>query len=201
MPRRLLLIAAALFVIALAAWGVVASMADPDTNAQGPGPSATPAPGASSSPAPTRAATTTENTEGLEEDFGDEVVGIATGSTSAAFDDGLEVTLVSVTGTETTGSGVGAVNGPAFVVTIELVNTSDSKADLSAFVINAYTGKDNAPATLAGDDPASKPFGASLKAGGTTRGSYVFGVADTGDSLTVTVSTSVDSGLVVLQYR
>lgn len=198
MSRRVIVavIAGIVFVGVL----VVAVLANTISTTTAPGAtvsSAPPTAAATSTPEPS--ATASEPEEGFDEGFGDTVVDVGDDG-EAEFETGLEARFVTVKETEVSGSGIGAANGPAYDVVIELENGSSKAIDLSSVVVNAYTGSERTPATPAETDD-TKPFSGRLGAGKTVRGHYVFGVAATGDVLRVTLSTSVDSGLVVLEYR
>lgn len=195
--RRVILIAAGAVLAALIV--VLVLVNRPSDPVAEPAPTGTSAPTAVATPTPEPSETSPEDDEGFDEDFGDTVVDVGDDG-EAEFDSGLEAELVSVKKTEVSGSGVGAANGPAYDVVIELTNDSSSKIDLSAVVVNAYSGDDRTPATPAEAD-GSKPFTGSLAAGKSVRGHYFFGVAATEGVLRVTLSTSADSGLVVLEYR
>ena len=148
---------------------------------------------------PTQTPSPDDDDDEFDEDFGDTVVDVGDDG-EAEFDSGLEVKLVTVKRTEVTGTGIGAANGPAYDIVIELDNDSDKKVDLSAVVVNVYTGKERTPATPA-DAKGAAPLSGSLAAGATVRGRYFFGVTAYGDVVRVTLSTSADSGLVVLEHR
>jgi len=199
MNRRIVIALAAVVVIIVAA-AVIFSLTSREAPLAGPStPSggATPVPPATSTPDPS--STPAESEEGFDEDFGDTVVDVGDDG-EAEFENGLEASLVSVKETEVSGSGVGAANGDGYDIVIELENDSSKTIDLSAAVVNAYTGEERTPATPA-EGKGAKPFSAKLAPGATVRGHYFFGVAATGVVLRVTLSTSAESGLVVLERR
>ena len=188
---------AVVLVTILIVVAVLNSRADAPT---GPGPIAqTDPPVASAPPSPTGTPDDDDNDDEFDEDFGDTVVDVGDDG-EAEFDSGLEVKLVTVKKTEVTGTGIGAANGPAYDIVIEVDNDSGKKIDLSAVVVNVYTGKDRTPATPA-DAKGAKPLAGSVAAGATVRGRYFFGVTAYDGVVRVTLSTSADSGLVVLENR
>ena len=190
---------AVVLVTILIVVAVLNSRADAPT---GPGPIAqTDPPVASAPPSPTGTPDDddNDNDDEFDEDFGDTVVDVGDDG-EAEFDSGLEVKLVTVKKTEVTGTGIGAANGPAYDIVIEVDNDSGKKIDLSAVVVNVYTGKDRTPATPA-DAKGAKPLAGSVAAGATVRGRYFFGVTAYDGVVRVTLSTSADSGLVVLENR
>ena len=188
---------AVVLVTILIVVAVLNSRADAPT---GPAPIAqTDPPVVSPTPSQTPTQTPSPDDDEFDEDFGDTVVDVGDDG-EAEFDSGLEVKLVTVKRTEVTGTGIGAANGPAYDIVIELDNDSDKKIDLSAVVVNVYTGKERTPATPA-DAKGAAPLSGSVTAGATVRGRYFFGVTAYGDVVRVTLSTSADSGLVVLEHR
>jgi hypothetical protein len=197
--RLIVVIIAGVVLVVVVVVGALALMGR-TTTAAGPGlPGGTSTPTSVATSTPEPSATSDETDEGFDDDFGDTVVDVGDDG-EAEFESGLEAELVTVKKTEVSGSGVGAANGPAYDIVIELTNDSSKKIDLSAVVVNAYTGDDRTPGTPAEAD-GSKPFAGSLAAGKSVRGHYFFGVAATEGVLRVTLSTSADSGLVVLEYR
>jgi len=172
-----------------------APIAQTDPPVVSPTPSQTP----TQTPSPDDDDDDDDDDDEFDEDFGDTVVDVGDDG-EAEFDSGLEVKLVTVKRTEVTGTGIGAANGPAYDIVIELDNDSDKKIDLSAVVVNVYTGKEPTPATPA-DAKGAAPLSGSVAAGATVRGRYFFGVTAYGDVVRVTLSTSADSGLVVLEHR
>ena len=188
---------AVVLVTILIVVAVLNSRADAPT---GPAPIAqTDPPVVSPTPSQTPTQTPSPDDDEFDEDFGDTVVDVGDDG-EAEFDSGLEVKLVTVKRTEVTGTGIGAANGPAYDIVIELDNDSDKKIDLSAVVVNVYTGKEPTPATPA-DAKGAAPLSGSVAAGATVRGRYFFGVTAYGGVVRVALSTSADSGLVVLEHR
>lgn len=198
MNRKALIAIIAVLVIAAAI--VIALVLNRQTPVAGPGlPPSTPGPTSVATSTPQPSETPVETQEGFDEGFGDTVVDVGDDG-EAEFENGLEARFISVKETEVSGSGIGAANGPAYDVVIELENDSSKAIDLGSVVVNAYTGDERTPATPA-EGEGAKPFAGTLAAGATVRGHYFFGVTATGDLLRVTLSTSADSGLVVLEYR
>jgi len=199
MNRRIVIaLAAAVVVVVLAA--IVFSLANRGTSTAGPGtPTGTSTPTSVASSTPDPSQTPEEPEEGFDDAFGDTVVDVGDDG-EAEFENGLEARFVTVKETEVSGSGVGAANGDGYDIVIELENDSSKAIDLSAVVVNAYTGKERTPATPA-DGEGAQPFTGKLAPGATVRGHYYFGVAATDVVLRVTLSTSADSGLVVLERR
>jgi len=199
MNRRIVIaIVTAVAVVVVAA--IVFSLANRGTSTAGPGtPTGTPVPTSVATSTPEPSETPPELEEGFDDAFGDTVVDVGDDG-EAEFENGLEAKFVTVKQTEVSGSGVGAANGDGYDIVIELENDSSKAVDLSSVVVNAYTGTERTPATPA-EGKGAKPFSGTLAPGATVRGHYFFGVAATGVVLRVTLSTSADSGLVVLERR
>jgi len=200
--RQLLIAVAALIVVALAGVGLAAALRAPETGTAAPG--ATDAPTQSSTAAPGDEATeepsgaaSTDDDDSDDEFYGEPVTDSAEGEDGAEFESGLGVRILSVKKVELEGDGIGSVSGPGVEVTIELSNDTGKKASLGAVVVNAYTGDERTPATPV---ETTDGFDGSIAKGATKLGTYTFG-APANETLFVTVSTSADSGVVVLEHR
>ncbi len=75
----------------------------------------------------------------------------------AAVGDGVTGRLVSIEAVQGDGEGVGNIDGPSILVTVELTNGTDGPVSFDAVAAEAYTGEDLAPATLL-DDPQGNPL-------------------------------------------
>jgi hypothetical protein len=198
--NRKFVIAAAAAAVVIVVVIVLVVLANRTTTVAGPSlPPSRLGPTSAATSTPGSSATPGETEEGFDEGFGDTVVDVGDEG-AAEFENGLEARFVSVQKTEVSGSGIGAANGPAYDVIMEFENTSSKTIDLGSVVVNAYTGDERTPATPAEGEDA-QPFAGTLAAGKIVRGHYYFGVAATDEVLRVTLSTSADSGLVVLEYR
>ena len=85
-----------------------------------------------------------------------------------------EVRIVSIEAVSSEATIPGEITGPAIRVTVEL-SAGDESLDLTGVVINAYYGKDLAPAITASGPGVKIPTG-KLKAGKVTRVTQVFNV-------------------------
>jgi hypothetical protein len=94
--------------------------------------------------------------------------------------------------------GPGEIAGPGLVVPVTVKNTSAKRFDLSGLVVNAAYG-DGTPAVPSDAAPA-KPLPASVAAGGTVTGLYVFR-AGSGATTTLRVEVSSDNAQRVLVFR
>lgn len=206
--RRVVAVAASVAVVIAVAIAVAVSSAGEPRDPQAlPSPSRSgealqpsPDPGDSPSASPTTSPDAAVDPDPeIDPFYGDSVVAEATNA-PASFAEGPDVRLVSVTPTRVTGSGIGAANGDAVEVVVEISNATSASLDLSSVVVNGFTGDDRVPAIIAEGD-SSKPFAGALKAGSTKRGVYLFGVDDPGEAFRVTVSLDADSGSVVLERR
>lgn len=71
----------------------------------------------------------------------------------------------------------GEVSGDALRVTVEITNDRKEDLDLGSSVVNLFFGKDRTPATtLSG--PGEQPFAASVAAGKSAAGTFVFRVSE-----------------------
>lgn len=105
----------------------------------------------------------------------------------AAVGDGVTGRLVSIEAVQGDGEGVGNVDGPSLLVTVELTNGTDGPLSFDAAVVEAYTGPDLAPATLL-DDAQASPLRGTAAPGESLTGSYVFFVPeDQRDDVTVQI--------------
>ncbi len=97
------------------------------------------------------------------------------------------------------GSGPGETGGPSIRVTLELINNSDRKLDLSNTVVNLYYGKDERPASLL-SGPGVKSLPTSLPAGAKAGGRFVFNVPKDGRAtILITVDYSVKTPVVAFR--
>lgn len=90
---------------------------------------------------------------------------------SSAVGEGLSIALSDVRSTTATARLPGEVGGPAMSVKVTYTNRSDRSVDLRAVTVN-LAGADEVPADLIGT--ASTPMGATVAAGATASGTYVF---------------------------
>lgn len=193
-PRRIIF-ASALVIASVALAGFIALQlmrATADTAAP------TPSSSTSLSPAPFAEPTAAPPVvEGeFDESLGDDVAGTATGEEPATFADGLEVRIASVTPTTVEATGVGQTSGDAIVVELSATNASSKSVDLGAVTVNAYVGDARVPL----EPTEAKQFRGSLAASMSASARYGFRVPDDAGTIWVTVSTSADSGVVVLEY-
>lgn len=93
----------------------------------------------------------------------------------------------------------GETSGPAIRVTVGIDNTTSKPIDLGYVVVNAYTGKDRAPAGTV-MQPGGDPFEGSLASGKSATGVYLFSIVpkDRKD-VTITVDYGVGEPVVVFE--
>lgn len=97
--------------------------------------------------------------------------------------------------------GPGEVAGPALRVTLEIKNSSKKDVAMSSALTNLYYGKKRLPASVL-SGPGVEPFPASVAAGRTAAGRYVFGVPDRGrDPVVVEFSLTTDAPTVEFEGR
>ncbi|GIG19671.1 hypothetical protein Cch01nite_03950 [Cellulomonas chitinilytica] len=91
--------------------------------------------------------------------------------------DGVTTQLVSIEPVTGEATLPGEVGGPSLRFTVSVVNRSGPALDLSAAVVNAYTGDALAPATPL-LKPGGRPFPGQVAAGGSVTGVFVFNVPE-----------------------
>lgn len=197
--RRLLALVGAGVVVVLAAVALFLSTRDGGQDTAAATQTTVPGDPVSSEPAPTNPPTpepsgpTADATE-LPPTLA--AVGL---SDQAAVGDGVTGRLVSIEAVQGTGNGVGNIDGPSLLVTVELTNGTDAPVSFDAVAAEAYTGADLTPATLL-DDPQANPLRGTVDPGGSVTGSYVFYVpeSDRGD---VTIQVGYQAGAPYLVWR
>lgn len=102
-------------------------------------------------------------------------------------DEGIELSLSSLQAVQGEATSAGETSGPAIRATVLVVNTGAEPLDLEYVTVNAYSGKDRAPAgTLT--QPGGAPFEGTLAPGESAEGTYLFSVAETHrEDVTITV--------------
>ncbi len=102
-------------------------------------------------------------------------------------DDGIELSLSSLQAVQGEATSAGETSGPAIRATVLVVNTDTEPLDLEYVTVNAYSGKDRAPAgTLT--QPGGAPFEGTLAPGESAEGTYLFSVAEADrEDVTITV--------------
>ncbi|KQS17214.1 hypothetical protein [Frigoribacterium sp. Leaf186] len=112
--------------------------------------------------------------------------------------DGVTVRVKSLDGVDGEATLPGEVSGPAVRAELEVDNSSGDPVDLSTVVVNLAYGSDRTPANTFSTGTSSFP--ASVDAGATATGVYVFAVpADAQDDLRLTVDYAVDVPVVVFE--
>ncbi|MET4052864.1 hypothetical protein ABID81_002236 [Frigoribacterium sp. PvP054] len=112
--------------------------------------------------------------------------------------DGVTVRVKSLTAVDGEAVLPGEVAGPAVRAELEMVNSSGAAVDLSTVVVNLAYGSGRTPANTFSTGTSSFP--ASVEAGATATGVYVFEVpADDRDDLRLTVDYAVDVPVVVFE--
>ncbi|WP_137293322.1 hypothetical protein [Nocardioides dongxiaopingii] len=106
---------------------------------------------------------------------------------------GVTVRLGAVTRTEGTATTPGEVSGPAVRVEVEVANTTDAEVALAPVVALSY-GAEATPAPQFTRD--SDPLGATLAAGASTTGVYVYALPSGSAEVSVLVSSGAARPLV-----
>lgn len=127
-----------------------------------------------------------------------ELAPVAPDETVAA-EGGVDISLSRVEAVQGEATLAGEISGPAIRATVRIVNSGDEPLDLEYITVNAYSGKDRAPAgTLT--QPGGKPFEGTLKPGETAEGTYLFSVAES-DRDDVTLTVDYRLGALVAVFR
>lgn len=112
--------------------------------------------------------------------------------------DGVTVRVKSLDGVDGEATLPGEVSGPAVRAELEVDNSSAAAVDLSTVVVNLAYGPDRTPANTFSTGTSSFP--ASVAAGATVTGTYVFAVpTDAQDDLRLTFDYAVDVPVVVFE--
>ncbi|KQS68793.1 DUF5067 domain-containing protein [Modestobacter sp. Leaf380] len=197
--RRLLVLGAAGTVVVLAALAVLLTSlgGGDETGSAAPtssfSVSSSPEPPPTNPPTPEPSGPTAEAT-----DLPPALTAVGLGD-PAAVGDGVTGRLVSVEAVQGDGEGIGNIDGPALLVTVELTNGTAAPVSFDAAVVEAYTGSDLAPATLL-DDSQAAPLAGTVDPGATVTGSYVFYVPED-DRDDVTVQVGYQAGAPYLVFR
>jgi hypothetical protein len=114
-------------------------------------------------------------------------------------EDGMQVALTKIERVAGEAVQPGEVAGPAVRVTVTVTNGTGSEFNTSALVVNAYVGKDRAPAgSLV--SPGGVPFLGQLAPGESTYGVYLFTIPESQRSdVTITVDYSTKAAMVVFR--
>ncbi len=91
----------------------------------------------------------------------------------------------------------GEIAGPSLRVTVEYDNQTNAAVDLRGAVVNLYAGRDLAPAIML-TQPGAKAFPASVAAGATAQGVFVFNVPNALRSQVRVEADLANAGEVVL---
>lgn len=112
---------------------------------------------------------------------------------------GLTAEITRIEPVDGTARGPGEVAGPSLRVTVTIVNSTSADAPLNTTVVSSYYGADLTPAPEL-REPGGSPLPASVGAGKTVTGVYIFTVPE-GDrrNVTVMVDYSVDVDPLVFQ--
>lgn len=192
-------IVAAVVVVALVVWGVVATSTSP-TPASSTASASRSAEPASATPTTTTEPPTAAPTEPAEGDSParptDAPVDITEPATPT---DGITARLVTIEAVEGEVTIPGEVAGPAVRVTLEVVNDTGQTLETPAVVVNLYIGGELRPAGPL-LNPGGKPFPASISAGRSAQGVYLFSVSqDQRDNVTIEVDLAVGTPIVLFE--
>ncbi len=112
---------------------------------------------------------------------------------------GVTAEVEKIEAVEGTAEIPGEVGGPSLRVTVQVTNGTGSELDLSLAVLNLYYGAAMTPALPLGQ-PGVVPFPASVDAGESAAGTYVFNVPeDERDDITIELDLSVDSTVILFR--
>ena len=199
--RRLLVLVGAGVVVVLAAVALFLTTrgGDGQDDAAAPATASVPGDPVGSEPAPTNPPTPEPSGPTADATELPPTVSAVGLSDEAAVGDGVTGRLVSIQAVQGDGDGVGNIDGPALLVTVELTNGTSAPVSFDAVAAEAYTGADLAPATLL-DDPQANPLRGTVDPGQSVTGSYVFYVPES-DRDDVTIQVGYEAGAPYLVWR
>jgi hypothetical protein len=197
--RRLLVLVGAGVVVVLAALALLLTTRDGGSDDAAATQTTVPGDPVSSEPAPTNPPTPEPSGPTAEATDLPPALSAVGLTDEAAVGDGVTGRLVSIEAVQGDGEGVGNIDGPSLLVTVELTNGTDAPVSFDAVAAEAYTGADLTPATLL-DDPQGNPLRGTVDPGESITGSYVFYVpeSDRGD---VTIQVGYQAGAPYLVWR
>lgn len=197
--------AAALAIVVIIAVGIANGWGTgaPETEEDGPSPtasgSASPAP--SGSPSPAESATTPPEEEGEDAPPAADPrvtappVGLDQPAQPA---EGVRVSLASIVAISGQASVPGEVEGPALQITVDVANLSDSEALTDTMIVNVYYGPERTPANILVRPRQDLPL--QIPAGETAKGVYAFSVPEAArGQVVVEVDLSVDLPVVLFE--
>ncbi|MBC7279610.1 hypothetical protein, partial [Nocardioides sp.] len=122
-------------------------------------------------------------------------VGLKAEATTAP---GVTARLARIDSVEATASLPGEVGGPALAITVKVKNETGKKLSLALGVVNAYHGPERTPAVSVASD-GEVPFPASVAAGESATGVYVFQIPE--ESRPVRVELDLGNGADVVVFK
>ncbi|OIJ23672.1 hypothetical protein UG56_026720 [Nocardioides luteus] len=124
-------------------------------------------------------------------------VGLKAEATSAP---GVTARLARIDSVQATASLPGEIGGPALAITVKVKNQTGKKLDLSLGVVNAYYGPERTPAVSVASD-GEVPFPASVAAGESAKGVYVFQIPEEARPVRVELDLGNGADVVVFKGR
>ena len=158
-----------------------------------------PAPSASPSPSeePSASSSPSKEPEPGKPPAGTRAVGLKGEATSAP---GVTARLAKIDAVEARASLPGEVGGPALAVTVKVTNRTDDDLSLELGVVNAYYGPERTPAVSVASD-GEVPFPASVAAGDSATGVYVFQIPEEARPVRVELDLGDGADVVVFKGR
>jgi hypothetical protein len=118
---------------------------------------------------------------------------------SATINAGVTAKISNLEAVEGVAQAPGEVAAPSVRVTVDITNDTDAEVDLSTTVVTAYFGDDQTPA-LELNEPGASLMPATVAAGGTATGIYVFSIPpDQRQNVRIVVDYSVDVAPLVFE--
>ena len=192
---------AALVVVALAVWLLIARPWATDALPTAPvstpssTPTAVPTPLTSASGAPI---TPTPLPTASDSPIAPELAPVEPTQPAVGADGGV-VSLARVEANEGAAVAPGETSGPAIPVTVRIENATDEPLDTAFVVVNAYSGTDRAPAPSL-TKPGGAPFEGPIAAGESAEGVYLFTLpADDRSNVTIGVDYRAGEPTVIFE--
>lgn len=199
-PRSRMYVAAAVVAVVLVSVAVALIVRDPSAPANSE-------PDSTVTAEPTPTTTRAEGEPALAPDSasaepgkptgGNRALGLKAEATTAP---GVTARLARIDSVEATASLPGEVGGPALAITVKVKNETGKKLSLALGVVNAYYGPERTPAVSVASD-GEVPFPASVAAGESATGVYVFQIPEEARPVRVELDLGNGADVVVFKGR
>jgi hypothetical protein len=198
-PRSRMYVAAAVAAVVLVSVAAVLIVRNPSGPANaGADSTATAAPSSTATPSEKESESSdSEESEPGKPSGDNRTVGLQAEATSAP---GVTARLARIDSVQATASLPGEIGGPALAITVKVKNQTGKKLDLALGVVNAYYGPERTPAVSVASD-GEVPFPASVAAGESAKGVYVFQIPEEARPVRVELDLGNGADVVVFKGR